>query len=124
MRFPIIEDSFVKDNRAELSFTVSPELDWFEGHFEALKILPGMALCVFVMEFTTRYLSLDLYSGMSSLPQVKFIKPILENYQVTLIMTKNEDFKTLEFEVVDTADRSITYATGKFKYIPVYLRKE
>lgn len=97
MRFPKVMSCKEGINEVTLTLYMDSQLDWFLGHFEKVGILPGVAMCVFVQEFGTRYLGLDFYASFIGINQVKFLKTILVGQTVILNIKLNDDKSVVTF---------------------------
>ena len=118
MRFPVVKKTEATADGLRLTLEMVPELDWFSGHFDQVGILPGVAMCVFVQEFTTRYLNFDLYASFTDLVQAKFLKTIMAGETVELTITPTMESQVVNFSAVSNGTLC---ASGRLGFNPQYL---
>lgn len=105
---------------SETSLSVTLELPsdlvWFEGHFPARALLPGVTQLQWVLEYAARWLGpVKLREVLST----KFVRPILPGETLQLCLTKGSDATdglTLRFEYrVIGQGSSVQVALGRLK---------
>ena len=91
---------------------LTPELDWFKGHFDYQAIMPGVGQLWLVAYLCREYLNRDVTGSGTSFEVVKYIKTIFpENRVVFCISIKNG--RKMEFAIKNAADPDMVYTTGK-----------
>ena len=75
---------------------LSPDLVYFDGHFDQMAILPAVAQLHIVKTLAIRYLSIDVL--FCAMRQLKFKSPIVPNSALQLALTF--DPKTLQLAFV------------------------
>lgn len=105
---------------SETSLSVTLELPsdlvWFEGHFPARALLPGVTQLQWVLEYAARWLGpVKLREVLST----EFVRPILPGETLQLCLTKGSDAAdglTLRFEYrVIGQGSSVQVALGRLK---------
>ncbi|MCE0556463.1 3-hydroxyacyl-ACP dehydratase [Motilimonas sp. E26] len=72
----LIHTKIINEHQAELSLTMPTSLRYFDGHFAASPILPGVAQIEFVMFYGRTVLLLDrTFAGMEVIKFQQLIKP-------------------------------------------------
>ena len=74
------------ENSTTLKLYVSPELDWFNGHYRDFFILPGVAQIDWVMHFASQILPAKKFRGIDRL---KFSRAIFPKSYITLSLIVN-----------------------------------
>ncbi len=96
-------------------FKVSPQLDWFKGHFSLRPILPGMALVAFVLHCANTYFKLDFNHQPYCLQQLKFVKAVLPSQDLQLRITLDRNESKLQFTFTNPeADQN--FCNGKIRW--------
>ena len=95
-----------------ISLRVQPELRWFQGHFPAVALLPGVVQTTWVVEFARRHFNLP--AQFRSMSNMKFMRFILPGMAVTLHLRYNADKRELAFEYRE-ADQ--VCASGRMGFI-------
>ena len=80
------------DDTVTLQLRVPENLYYFQGHFPAAPVLPGVVLTHWVMEYLSQYFSVDLtkFTGLSGLKFQIIIRP---GYQLKLSLNRLSDEK-------------------------------
>lgn len=80
------------EDSATLELQVPANLYYFQGHFPAAPVLPGVVLTHWVMEYLKQYFSVDLdtFKGFSGLKFQIIIRP---GYQLKLTLNRQSDKK-------------------------------
>lgn len=83
-----------------LEIFIDPDLFWFQGHFENLPILAGVAQIDWVITFFQKYISPHL--TFSGIQQVKYQQPIFPNELISLsIIQQSESSLLFEYKCND-----------------------
>lgn len=91
---------------------LTPELDWFKGHFDYQAIMPGVGQLWLVAYLCREYLNTDVTGSGTSFDVVKYIRTIFpENRVAFRISIKNG--RKMEFAIKNAADPDVVYTTGK-----------
>ncbi len=94
-----------------LRFNVDADLFWFQGHFPAQAILPGVAQIHWAIHYAYAYLNIEgVFAGME---RVKFQQPVYpdEDIQLSLIWTPQSQKLSYTFSQGDTIK-----SHGKIKF--------
>jgi 3-hydroxymyristoyl/3-hydroxydecanoyl-(acyl carrier protein) dehydratase len=98
-RFPEIIKTVKSSKELKLTLQIDLDLAWFDGHFENVKILPGMVAVLWAEEYLRIYYAPNI--SIKSVDNVKFVHPIFPGSKVELsIMIQPED-KILNFTYYD-----------------------
>ncbi|HEX7964601.1 MAG TPA: hypothetical protein VF651_02680 [Gammaproteobacteria bacterium] len=84
------------DGRTELELEVGAGNPWFEGHFPAMAILPGVVQIGWAAHFAHALHGLG--PGVTAMEQVKFRRPILPGARVTLELKPDAAKGRLRYE--------------------------
>ena len=91
---------------------LTPDLDWFKGHFDYQAIMPGVGQLWLVAYLCREYLNIDVTGSGTSFDVVKYIRTIVpENRVLFCIYIKNR--RKMEFAIKNAADPDVVYTTGK-----------
>ena len=90
-----IERHQAQPQQAEIVLRLDPALFWFNGHFAAQPLLPGVAQLDWVMHYATTLLAPGFQ--FHSMPNVKFQAPLLPGNIVTLALNWQEERQILTF---------------------------
>ncbi|MGC3979830.1 MAG: hypothetical protein QM808_01045 [Steroidobacteraceae bacterium] len=104
-------------NAAEviIRLQVQPELRWFEGHFAAQPLLPGVVQTTWAVQFGRRYFSLP--PNFLYMSNMKFMRFILPDAQVELRLRYSADKRELAFEYREaTAAGMAICASGRMGF--------
>ena len=82
----------VAESGVIIQLDIPENLYYFQGHFPAAPVLPGVVMTHWVMEYLTEHYGVDAdnFSGLSALKFQIIIRP---NYQLTLALKKINDKK-------------------------------
>ncbi len=100
----------LSDNKAEIDMVINPDLFYFEGHFDAQSVLPGVVQIGWAQEFAQEIFKIES-AGAS--PAVKFTSPILPNDRVKLTLEYMPDKKRLAFDYIITSKDNEKASQGK-----------
>lgn len=92
---------------------VQPELQWFQGHFPTVALLPGVVQTNWVVQFGRRYF--DLPPRFQSMHNMKFMRFILPGTQVELHLQYHAAKGELAFEYREGA---AVCASGRMRFGP------
>jgi 3-hydroxyacyl-[acyl-carrier-protein] dehydratase len=82
-----------------LHFMISAELEYFDGHFPGLPLLPGVVQIGWAVEFARLHLTDEgLLERFRSLANVKFMRVIQPGASVWLSLKVDRPGRELEFE--------------------------
>lgn len=100
----------------EVLLRLDPELFWFDGHFPAQPILPGLAQLDWVMGYGEKLLGLTLQ--FQSIQNVKFQSPLLPGDLITLSLNWQEKNRILifDFRRHENDDR-VPVSSGKLRFV-------
>lgn len=112
MRFPKVIKVIKNDEEIKVYFTATEDLDWFKGHFSEIGILPGVAITMFVAEFTTRYTSLNVNENALGIPLTKFVKVVFVNTELCLSLRVDFAKYLVKFDL-KSSDEQTLFSTGK-----------
>ncbi len=110
----------LKSSETSLSVMLElpPDLVWFDGHFPARALLPGVTQLQWVLEYAARWLG---PVKMREVLSTKFVRPVLPGESLQLCLTKGseaDDGLTLHFEyrVIGQGD-AVQIAIGRLKVV-------
>jgi len=92
----------------ELELLLSPDLHWFQGHFPAAAILPGVVQIHWAVGYAAAYLGLD--GSFQSMQALKFQRPLRPGQRVCLALAPRPDGRSFEFAYHTEAGR---HASGR-----------
>ena len=101
----------VSDDKVTIDILVTPECDFFKGHFDDHAVLPGIGQIDFAIKMINEHFGLDSHD-MISIPQAKFKKVIVPNDNLELKISKNP--KDISFEYLLNGEQ---VSVGKLKYV-------
>lgn len=98
IKFPGFESQVIdKDpDSFTMSLKFSEVFPFFEGHFDGFPILPGLIQMFIAVELAKE--NNICHSDFLNIPNIKFVKPIFPNVEVTLKLAYNEEKKQLHFK--------------------------
>lgn len=103
------------DGRTELDLSVQADNSWFEGHFPAFAILPGVVQIGWAAHFAHELHGLG--PGVTVMEQIKFKRPILPGARVTLSLKPDAAAAKVRYEYKD-AQHSYSSGTLQFGEAP------
>jgi len=83
-------------SEVQLQLLVQRDLQWFEGHFPDVGLLPGVIQTTWVVEFARQYFSLP--EKFHSMSNMKFMRFIMPGTTVSLRLRYAADKGELSFE--------------------------
>lgn len=92
---PIERSRKISGSQALFHFQVEADLFWFQGHFPALTILPGVAQLDWVMHYTTTLLAPG--KVFSALENIKFQQPVPPGSHLQLELDWDESKSRVSF---------------------------
>jgi 3-hydroxyacyl-[acyl-carrier-protein] dehydratase len=87
------------DDGVCLQLEIRPDLKWFIGHFPGRPVLPGVVQIAWAVYFSRE--SFAFPSGVSSLDQIKFKRPIGPGRHVILLLGRRSADNIVRFEYRD-----------------------
>ena len=102
-----------QENEIVLELAIPSECDFFDGHFDEVKLLPAVGQFEIITRFAAKYFGLK--KSVSSIKRIKFSAPVLPDTQVILAMKYTAQKNTVSFVFSDSADTEKVYSTGSFK---------
>lgn len=112
---PLVKTQRVEPNKVALGVVFQLDSPYFDGHFPAFKILPAVAQIDWVMRFAQRYFGTEM--KLSSLPRIKFMKPIQPELDIELVIEHFPEKKQLQFSFSGSGG-SPAYSSGKIVLEP------
>ncbi len=112
MKIPEFYDVETSGGAVSAVAEISPELDWFKGHFDAIKIFPGVGQIRLVAELCRRHLGVDLNAAGVCFEAVKYMRPIVPGLVLRFSVTAARS-GVVEFVIADAADPGKAYTRGK-----------
>ena len=103
-------DAQSKTKSVCLEVFISPESDFFDGHFPAFKLFPAVAQIYLVDRFAKEYLGVQAFT--KELKRVKFPSPLLPGARVLLSLELDQAFDTLSFSLCDCEQKDKVYSSG------------
>ena len=98
-------------SEVQLTLHVQPELQWFEGHFPDVGLLPGVIQTTWVVEFARQYFALP--GNFRSMTNMKFMRFIMPDTTVLLNLKYSEARGELSFEY---RERDKVCASGRIGF--------
>ena len=92
----------------ELELLLAPDLHWFQGHFPAAAILPGVVQIHWAVGYAAEHLGLK--GAFQSMQALKFQRPLRPGQRVRLALTPRPDGRSFEFAYHTEAGR---HASGR-----------
>lgn len=83
-------------NSATLELLVSKELDYFQGHFPGLPILPGVVQVDWAIRFAQQHLGIPA-GRFVALKALKFSAPVRPDTQLALLLHWRSESNRLDF---------------------------
>lgn len=102
-----------QENEVVLQIKIPSDCDFFDGHFDEVKLLPAVGQFEIITRFAAKYFGLK--KSVSSIKRIKFSAPVLPDSQVTLAMKYAAQKKTVSFVLSDSAEPEKVYSTGSFQ---------
>jgi 3-hydroxymyristoyl/3-hydroxydecanoyl-(acyl carrier protein) dehydratase len=96
MRLPHIDSIERAHHRLILRFVVHPELEYFQGHFPEVALLPGVVQTGWAIQIARQELPID--GAFHALAGVKFTRVIRPGAAVELELACSTDLRELSFE--------------------------
>jgi 3-hydroxymyristoyl/3-hydroxydecanoyl-(acyl carrier protein) dehydratase len=96
IRLPQIDSSERSQGRVCLQFVVPASLDYFQGHFPAVALLPGVVQTGWAIQLARR--ELGITGDFRALAGVKFMRVIQPGDSVALELGCSDDRRELSFE--------------------------
>jgi len=96
MRLPQIDSIERAQHRLGLKFVVRPSLEYFQGHFPEIALLPGVVQTGWAIQIARREFTID--GDFRALAGVKFMRVIQPGDDVALELNCSEDRRELSFE--------------------------
>lgn len=93
--------------RSEVEIVVPADCRWFEGHFSAYPILPGVVHIGWAIHFAAELRGFN--ANIRTLEQVKFKRPILPDARLILHLAPSADGRKLRY---DYRDADTSYSSG------------
>lgn len=103
-----IKPASADDATAVLSLKISPELEFFTGHFPNLPILPGVVQVHWAIYFAQQQFSIA--EKFSRLDSVKFHSVILPNALLALTLQWHQEKSSLDFVYANAQKK---YSSGR-----------
>jgi len=83
-------------SEVQLILHIQPDLQWFEGHFPDVGLLPGVIQTTWAVEFAREYFSLP--GKFCTMSNMKFMRFIMPDSTVALRLRYSVDKGELSFE--------------------------
>jgi len=96
IRLPQIDSSERSPGRLRLQFVVPASLEYFQGHFPAVALLPGVVQTGWAIQLARREFTIN--SDFRALAGVKFMRVIQPGDSVALELSCSDDRRELSFE--------------------------
>jgi len=97
--------------RVELHISVEVSNPWFRGHFPQFAILPGVVQIGWAEHYARTLFGLD--TGIASLQQVKFKRPIPPGARLTLALKPDMAARRVRYEY---RDGDTSYSSGLLQF--------
>jgi len=98
-------------SEVQLTLHVQPDLQWFEGHFPDVGLLPGVIQTTWVVEFARRHFQLP--ENFRTMSNMKFMRFIMPDTTVSLWLRYVADKGELSFEY---RERDKVCASGRIGF--------
>lgn len=86
---PEVPNSLIRDqNSLSVEIFLDPKLHWFKGHFPAQPLLPGVVQIQWALYYAQKLLAKPM--RITSVPQLKFMYPVLPGQTIKLRITCQE----------------------------------
>lgn len=83
-------------SEVQLDLHVHPQLQWFEGHFPGVPLLPGVVQTTWVAEFARQYFALPPH--FRTMSNMKFMRFIMPDTKITLWLRHDAAKHEVAFE--------------------------
>ncbi|MFL0804940.1 MAG: hypothetical protein K6L81_14585 [Agarilytica sp.] len=93
--------------KVEYTLFLPESLIDFQGHFPGLPLLPGIAQVHWIMEFSK---ALGATGNFISMERLKFMRPILPQKTIQLVLILSKENTHIEFQFFDNEGR---YSEGR-----------
>lgn len=112
---PHLVSCHVHAHRAEIALALSPDMLWFQGHFDEYPILPGVAQLDWVMHFIQHTsLAHGVFTGFQ---QLKFTLPIQPHDAIKLVLQVQENDVLFTYSVMRQNEERVA-SSGRVKLCP------
>jgi 3-hydroxymyristoyl/3-hydroxydecanoyl-(acyl carrier protein) dehydratase len=109
-----VEQDAGQATEVQLTLHVQPDLQWFEGHFPDVGLLPGVIQTTWVVEFARKYFPLP--ENFCSMTNMKFMRFIMPGTTVSLWLRYAAEKGEVSFEYREhdkvCASGRIAFAAG------------
>ncbi len=105
------QDGQARDRQITIRLRVQPGLEWFEGHFPEVALLPGVVQTSWVVQLGRRYFNLPPH--FQSMSNMKFMRFIMPGTQVELHLKYQAAKGELAFEY---CEGEAVCASGRMKF--------
>ncbi len=112
-RLPTIRETKTTGDELSLKLFISQDILYFEGHFMDFQLLPGVVQIAWVVDYAKSFFQIDRRFHFKNLENVKFVRPIFPDQEVTLEMKYERTKNVLAFEFKNSKTR---FSTGKIKF--------
>ncbi len=109
-QWPEFIDGELSEAKATLNFVMSPELDYFRGHFPEQPVLPGVVQVHWAGELARRLFACE---GFSSLSKVKFSGVISPETSLNLCLDYRAELGRVDFCYQDAQQK---YSSGSLSF--------
>jgi len=103
-------DDQTKTRSVCLEIFISPESDFFDGHFPSFKLFPAVAQIYLADRFAKQYLGLEGF--VKKMKRVKFPSPIVPGTSVLLNLEVDGIHGILSFSICDCCQKDKVYSSG------------
>lgn len=99
----ILSESLDSDCKVvKIQVQLSRDLDFFDGHFDQVAILPAVAQLFMAQQYASKYLQFS--AEFLGLRQLKFMSPITPETELELLLECHTDSNKLQFEYTSAAE--------------------
>ena len=98
-KFPTIVKTLTSSKALKLTLEIPEDLEWFSGHFDEVKVLPGMVPVLWAEEYLRIYYAPNI--TIKSVDSVDFIHPITPKSAVELELRVDSTGKIINFVYSD-----------------------